>query len=83
MEKKKNNKLIYIVPLVIVFVTFGLSFYNQAFIPSFLLMLSLFLFSICFYIREMEDKKKVMYGLFIIGVLLIIGSLVYTYIRLS
>ena len=83
MEKKKNNKLIYIVPLVIVFVTLGLSFYNQAFIPSFLLMLSLFLFSICFYIREMEDKKKVMYGLFIIGVLLIIGSLVYTYIRLS
>ena len=83
MEKKKNNKLIYIVPLVVALATLGLSFYNQAFIPSFLLMFALFLFSICFYIREMEDKKKIMYGLFILGILLIIGSLVYTYIRLS
>ena len=55
-------------------------FYNKAFVPSSMLMLSLFIFSICYYIKD--DKKNLMYILFVIGVLLIITSLIYTYLSL-
>ena len=56
-------------------------FYSRAFIPSFLLMFALTLFAKCYYVKD--DKKTMMYILFVLGVLLIIGSLVYTYMRLS
>ena len=56
-------------------------FYSRAFIPSFLLMFALTIFAKCYYIKD--EKKNLMYGLFILGVLLIMGSLVYTYMRLS
>ena len=56
-------------------------FYSKAFIPSCMLMSALFTFSVCYYVKD--DKKKLMYALFVLGVLLIIGSLVYTYLRLG
>ena len=55
-------------------------FYNKAFVPSSMLMLSLFIFSICYYFKD--DKKNLMYVLFVVGVLLIIASLIYTYLSL-
>ena len=63
-------------------ITLGLSiFYNSAFMPSFILMLALFVFSVCYYIKD--SKKNLMYILFVLGILLVISSLVYTYMRLS
>ncbi len=56
-------------------------FYSKAFIPSCMLMSALFLFSICYYVKD--DKKNLMYGLFLLGVLLVIASLLYTYFRLG
>lgn len=55
-------------------------FYDKAFVPSSMLMLSLFIFSVCYYIKD--DKKNLMYILFVVGVLLIIASLIYTYLSL-
>ena len=55
-------------------------FYHKAFLSSGMLMLSLFLFSSCYFFKD--DKKNIMYSLFILGVLLIIGALVYTYLSL-
>ena len=55
--------------------------YSKAFIPSFLLMFALTLFAKCYYIKD--EKKNMMYLLFVLVVLLIIASLVYTYMRLS
>ena len=82
MEDKKIIKGFIVISMVVALVTLILSFvYNTAFIPSFMLMLSLSIFGISYYIRD--SKKNLMYVLFIIGVLLIIGSLVYTFIRLS
>lgn len=78
---KNKEKLFSIVSLFAFLVTLILSFINGIFIPSCMLMLSLFLFSICYIIQE--NKKILMYILFILGVLLIIGSLVYTYMRIS
>ncbi len=82
MDNKKLNKIFLGLSLLVTLVTLGLSlFYNLAFLPSFMLMSSLFLFSVCYYIKD--SKKNLMYVLFILGVLLIIGSLVYTAMRLS
>ena len=81
---KKNNeteKLFSIVSLFAFIVTLILSFMNSAFIPSCMLMLSLLLFSICYMIKD-NDKKIYLYILYVIGVLLIIGSLIYTYMRI-
>ena len=81
MENKKINKIFSIVVLIITVITLLLSvFYNSAFVPTFMLMLSLFLFSICYYIRG--EKKDLLYILFIVGVLLIIGSIAYTFMRI-
>ncbi len=56
-------------------------FYNDAFMPSFILMSSLLLFAVCYYIKD--SKKNLMYVLFVLGILLVVYSLVYTYMRLS
>ena len=80
-----NKKIIKYFSGVILFLTVGTMlaaiFYNKAFVPSSMLMLALFIFSICYYIKD--DKKSLLYLLFIVGVLLIIGSLLYTYLCLG
>ena len=78
--KKETEKLFIIVSLFAFLVTLILSFMNTAFIPSCMLMLSLLLFSICYLIKD--NKKNVMYILFVVGVLLIVGSLAYTLMRI-
>lgn len=78
---RETEKIFSIVSLFAFIVTLILSFMNSAFIPSCMLMLSLFLFSICYIIKD--NKKIIMYILFVVGVLLIVGSLVYTYMRIS
>ena len=78
--KKETERLFLIVSIFAFIVTFVLSFFNSAFIPSCMLMLSLMLFCICYMIKD--NKKTIMYILFVVGVLLIIGSLVYTFMRI-
>ena len=74
MGEKKVIRIFEIVTLLIVIATALLSvLYNNAFVPSFMLMLALFIFEICYDIKD--NKKTMMYVLFIIGVLLILGSL--------
>ena len=83
-NNKKNNeteKMFSIVSLFAFIVTLILSIMNSKFIPSCMLMLSLLLFSICYMIKD-NDKKIYLYILYVVGVLLIIGSLIYTYVRI-
>ena len=77
--KKETEKMFVIVSFFAFIVTLILSFLNNIFIPSCMLMCSLLLFSICYMIKD--SKKIVMYILFILGVGFIIGSLVYTGMR--
>lgn len=80
MEDKKLIRGFNTVVLAITVVTFGLSvFFDSAFVPSCMLMFALFLFGMCFYIRN--EKKTMMYILFVLGILLIIASLIYIYMR--
>ena len=78
--KKETERMFLIVSILAFILTLILSFMNTAFIPSCMLMLSLTLFCICYMIKD--NKKNIMYILFVVGVLLIIGSLVYTFMRI-
>ena len=69
--------LFSLVSLFAFLVTLVLSFMNLNFIPSCMLMLSLLIFSICYIIKD-NNKKVLLYILYIVGVLLIVGSLIYT-----
>ena len=79
--KKETEKLFISISLIAFVVTLILSFMNSAFIPSCMLMLSLLLFSICYIIKD-NNKKIILYILYVVGVLLIMGSLIYTYVRI-
>ena len=82
MKNKDLIKKFSYIMLGIVLITLGLCFVNTAFIPSFMLMLSLYLF-IYSYLMYLSSKRNIMYILFILGILLIIGSLVYTGMRIN
>ena len=56
---------------------------NEVFIPATLISFALFLFCICYYYIEDEKKKKLVYTLFGLGVLLIIIEVVYTLVKIS
>ena len=78
---KKNIKLFGGFVLLVIIATLCLSiFYSTSFIPSCILMTSLEMFVICYYIKD--DNKELMNVLFVVGVLLIIASLGYTFMRL-
>ena len=76
----ETKKMFSIFSFFAFFVTFILSFMNDKFIPACMLMLSLFIFTICY--RLDDTKKKLLYILFSIGVLLIVGSLVVLFVRI-
>ena len=80
--KKDNLNLFSLVSLFAFLVTLVLSFMNTKFIPSCMLMLSLLVFSICYVIKD-KNKKVVLYILYTVGVGLIIGSLIYTNMRIG
>ena len=82
MKEKRINKIIIVISLLITLLCIGLIFVNSAFIPASMLWLSLLIFSICYYIKDNEKKKNV-YMLFLLGVILIVGSLIYTIMRVS
>ena len=80
--KKDSLNLFSLVSLFAFLVTLILSFMNTKFIPSCMLMLSLLIFSICYVIKD-NNKKILLYILYIVGVVLIIGSLIYTNMRIG
>ena len=81
MMNKKSIKVFNTIMLIITIVTFFLSlFYDTAFIPTCMLMASLFAFGLCFYIND--EKNTLMRILFIVGILLIFTSITYTFMRI-
>ena len=85
VEEKKFQKIMMHVSLVIgliFLVLLTLSLVNHLFVPSAIICFSLFLFSICFCYYEDKDKKKLVYGLFAIGVLLVLIEVIYTIVNI-
>ncbi len=85
VSAEKLRKVEFIVTSVIGIVFLVLLFLStrkEIYIPATLITCALFLFSICYYYIEDESKKKFVYVLFGIGVLLIIAEVVYTLIKI-
>ena len=89
--KKKNDialnmKKIELMFCVLVFIVFLILLFNAfksfVFIPASLIMGALDCVSIGYSLRHDEDKSYYVYGLFIVGVILLIVSIFYTFVKM-
>lgn len=89
INKEKEEKLnvkIYerYTCFVVGFIAFLLFFSvlkDAIFIPAFLITIGLELFCIAYYYLEDKNKKEFVYGLFIIGISLVVSAIIYTIIK--
>lgn len=82
LEKFQKIEMLIAVIVGIVFLVFlFLSMEKEIYIPATLISFALFLFCICYYYIEDESKKKLVYTLFALGVLLIVIEVVYTLVK--
>lgn len=79
---KKVELIISIVVGLVFLVLLVLSMTNVVFLPATLILFALFLFCICYYYIEDESKKKMVYILFGLGVLLIVIEVIYTLVKI-
>lgn len=83
VEKLNKFKIIVSVVSGIVFLTLLVfAIINKVFIPATLISFSLFLFCVSYYYIEDKSKKKLVYVLFTIGVLLIVAEVIYTLLEI-
>lgn len=85
VDVNKFKKVELIVSLVVgitFLVLLILSMSNVVFLPATLISFALFLFCICYYYIEDESKKKLVYTLFALGIILIVIEVVYTLVKI-
>ena len=86
VTKKKDNTKIYeklscyIVGLMIILLII-LVIKSIIFLPALLIFIGLELFSIAYYYIDNKSKKSLVYGLFEIGVFLVIIAIIYTIVK--
>ena len=77
LEKFQKVEMIIALCVGIIFlVLLFLSMTNEIYLPATLIAFALFLFCICYYYIEDDSKKKMVYVLFGLGVLLIVIEVV-------
>lgn len=82
LEKFQKVEMIIALCVGIIFlILLFSSMSNEIYLPATLIAFALFLFCICYYYIEDESKKKMVYVLFALGVLLIIIEVVYTLVK--
>jgi len=86
IDKKKEEKLnvkiyekytCFVVGFIAILLFFSV-LKDAIFIPAFLITIGLELFCIAYYYLEDKNKKEFVYGLFIIGISLVVISIIYT-----
>ena len=75
---RKVEFLVTLIVGIIFLVMLGFTICNKNFVPITLVLFAMFLFSICYYYIDDKNKKKLVYVLFAIGVLLILVEVIYT-----
>lgn len=78
---KRMEMVISLIVGVIFLVLLVCAIINKIFIPAALISLALFLFCICYYYIEDDSKKRFVYVLFGVGVLLIVIEVIYTLVN--
>ena len=79
---KKTEYLVTLVIGIIFLILVGFAVYNKVFIPVTLVTFAMLLFSICYYYIEDSSKKKIVYILFSLGVIIIIVEVIYTLVNI-
>lgn len=83
-ENVDNNKLVLLFCIVIGIIFIVLFFRaigNYVFVPATMIMACLEAFAVGYYFRKDEKKKNLVYILFILGVILLMGAIIYTCMR--
>ena len=78
---QKIEMIIAAVVGIVFLVLLALSIINTIYIPAALIAFALFLFCICYYYIDDVSKKKLVYVLFALGVLLIVIEVIYTLVK--
>ena len=84
-EKRENKKIEVIFCYVVGFiflVLLILSFSDYMFIPATMIMGCLELFGLGYHMRNDKDKKNLIDGLFVSGVVLLAGAIIYMMMRI-
>ena len=81
VKLKRTEFIITLVVGVIFLVLLFFAITNEVFMPAALISFALFLFCICYF--DDEKKKKLVYTLFGLGVLLIIIEVIYTMVKIN
>ena len=82
---EKFRKAEFIVALVISIIfllMLGFAICNKVFVPLALITFSMLLFSICYYYIDDKSKKKLVYILFSVGVIIIVVEVIYTLVNI-
>lgn len=78
--KRYEKYTCFVVGLIIVFLLFAV-IKNSVFVPAFLITIGLELFCISYYYMDDRKKKDLVYGLFGVGVLLVLIAVIYTIVK--
>ncbi len=84
VDSDKLRKVELVITTIVGIVFLILLFFavtNDLFMPAALISFALFLFCICYYYIEDENKKTMVYVLFSLGVLLIVIEVIYTLVK--
>jgi membrane-bound ClpP family serine protease len=82
LEKFQKIEMLITLFIGVVFLIFlFLSMSNEIYLAATLIAFALFLFCICYYYMEDVSKKKLVYVLFALGVLLIVIEVIYTLVK--
>ena len=79
---RKTETIITLVVGVMFLILLSCALVNKVFIPAALISFALFLFCICYYYLEDDSKKRMVYVLFGLGILLIVIEVIYTLVNI-
>ena len=82
---KKFKKTEFIVTAIMGFIFLVMLIFaicNRVFIPITLVTFAMFLFSICYYYIDDKSKRKLVYILFGIGVLVVVAEVIFTLVNI-
>ena len=84
-DTKKFKKTEFIVTTImglIFLVMLVFAICNRVFIPITLVTFAMFLFSICYYYIDDKSKRKLVYILFSVGVLVVVAEVIFTLVNI-
>jgi hypothetical protein len=81
VSNKKLEKLFLVVIGIMFLVLLVMSFRDYMFVSAAMIMACLECFTLGYYVRDDKSKKYLVYLLFVVGVVLLMGSIIFMLVR--